>query len=49
MAAQAKCANPACSCTVTPGGEFGKYCCEHCKQNGHKIELRCDCHHPNCR
>jgi hypothetical protein len=34
---------------VEPHGPFGKYCSEHCKQAGQKIELRCDCHHPACR
>jgi len=43
------CAHPGCSCMVEKGGTFGKYCSEHCKQAGNKIELRCECRHPNCR
>ena len=49
MAEAAKCAHPACECIVQPNGPFGKYCSEHCKQAGQKIELRCDCQHPACR
>ena len=44
-----KCAHPACECTVQPGGIFGKYCSDHCKQAGDRVELRCDCQHPACR
>ena len=44
-----KCAHPACSCTVTKGGEWGKYCSEQCKVKGSGIELRCDCPHAACR
>jgi len=44
-----KCAHPACECMVTKGGEWGKYCSEHCKEKGQAIELRCDCKHPACR
>jgi hypothetical protein len=46
--APAKCAHPACSCTVTEKGEFGKYCSEHCKEAGKITELRCQCRHPGC-
>ncbi len=49
MADATKCAHPACNCTVTKGGEFGKYCSEHCKKKADQIELRCDCRHPVCR
>jgi hypothetical protein len=49
MADVNKCAHPACNCTVTKGGEFGKYCSEHCKKKADQIELRCDCRHPVCR
>jgi hypothetical protein len=49
MAGTAKCAHPSCECMVEPHGQFGKYCSEHCKQAGQKIELRCDCPHPACR
>jgi hypothetical protein len=49
MAGQMKCAHPACQCTVEPKGRFGKYCSDHCRQAGDKIELRCDCQHPPCR
>lgn len=49
MAGTIKCAHAACSCTVEPGGQHGKYCSDHCKQAADKIELRCDCHHPGCR
>ena len=40
MAGPMKCAHPACNCTVEPKGPFGKYCSDHCKQAGDKIELR---------
>jgi hypothetical protein len=49
MAEPAKCAHPVCQCMVSPGGSFGKYCSEHCKQAGDKTELHCDCHHQGCR
>jgi hypothetical protein len=49
MADTNKCAHPACNCIVTKGGEYGKYCSEHCKQKGQSTELRCDCQHPACR
>jgi hypothetical protein len=49
MADTNKCANPICSCMVAKGAEFGKYCSDHCKHIGDKIELRCDCPHPGCR
>ena len=49
MTGPMKCAHPACNCTVEPKGPFGKYCSDHCKQAGDKIELRCDCQHPACR
>jgi hypothetical protein len=44
----AKCAHPACDCTVDGKGEFGKYCSEHCKQAGQITALRCECHHKGC-
>jgi hypothetical protein len=34
---------------VPKGGEFGKYCSEHCKEKKGQIELRCDCRHIECR
>jgi hypothetical protein len=43
-----KCAHPACSCMVTKGGEWGKYCSEVCKEKGQQTELRCECRHPGC-
>jgi len=46
--ASAKCAHPACNCTVPEKGEFGKYCSEHCKDAKQITALRCDCHHPGC-
>ncbi|MGE0394580.1 MAG: hypothetical protein AB7P67_13525 [Vicinamibacterales bacterium] len=49
MAEAKKCAHAVCECLVDPGGRFGKYCSEHCKQAGDKIELRCDCQHQPCR
>jgi hypothetical protein len=49
MADSAKCAHPSCNCNVEPRGPFGKYCSDHCKQSGEKVELRCDCQHPACR
>jgi len=44
-----KCAHPVCECIVPPNGPHGKYCSDHCKQAKDKIELRCDCQHPQCR
>jgi len=44
-----KCANPPCGCQVEPHGPHGKFCSDHCKEMGDKIELRCDCQHPPCR
>lgn len=44
----AKCAHDACKCIVAPNGQYGKYCSEHCQDNGDLIELRCDCGHPGC-
>jgi len=49
MAGAAKCAHPACQCMVEPKGQYGKYCSDHCRQAGDKIELRCDCQHAPCR
>ncbi len=49
MADAKPCAHASCNCLVEPGGRFGKYCSEHCKQAGDKIELRCDCQHQPCR
>jgi hypothetical protein len=49
MADTTKCAHPACQCTVTKGGEWGKYCSETCKEKRDQIELHCDCHHQGCR
>ena len=43
--ALAKCADPACNCTVPEKGEFGKYCSEHCKEAGKITELRCTADH----
>ena len=42
MAPSPKCAHPSCECTVEPGGRFGKYCSDHCKQAGDKIEFEAD-------
>ena len=44
-----KCAHPACNCQVPKGGQFGKYCSDHCKEAGDITELHCDCKHPACR
>ena len=44
-----KCAHPPCECKVEKGGEFGKYCSAHCQMKSGAVELRCDCHHPECR
>ena len=49
MADKVKCAHPACSCMVEKGGQYGKYCSEHCKEKRDSIELRCECRHPECR
>lgn len=49
MADANKCAHPACNCSVTKGGEFGKFCSAHCKEKKDQIVLRCDCQHPACR
>jgi hypothetical protein len=49
MANGEKCAHPACGCTVPKGGQYGKYCSEHCKEKGQTIELHCDCQHRECR
>jgi hypothetical protein len=49
MADANKCAHEACNCIVTKGGEFGKYCSEHCKEMKAQIELRCGCGHTACR
>ena len=48
MALADKCAHPACECTVTKGGRFGKFCSEHCKEASSLTELRCHCHHEEC-
>ena len=48
MTQQKKCAHPACDCLVNKGGEFGKYCSEHCKEAGQRIDLHCDCQHVAC-
>jgi hypothetical protein len=34
---------------VQKGGEYGKYCSEHCKEKGEQTELRCECGHQACR
>jgi hypothetical protein len=44
-----KCAHPACTCLVTKGGAFGKYCGKHCKEKGQQTELRCECRHSDCQ
>ena len=49
MMETSKCAHPACNCMVPKGGQFGKYCSEHCKEAGDITELHCDCKHPGCR
>jgi hypothetical protein len=46
--ASAKCAHPACNCTVQEGGAYGKYCSDHCKDAKQITELRCGCRHPGC-
>ena len=48
MADTEKCAHPACSCQVSKGGQWGKYCSDICKKKGQQTELRCECHHPGC-
>ena len=49
MAEATQCAHAPCECLVEAHGPFGKYCSEHCKATGDRIELRCDCQHPPCR
>ena len=49
MASATICAHPSCVCMVEPNGPHGKYCSDHCKQAGDKIELRCNCQHAACR
>ncbi|MEO7191871.1 MAG: hypothetical protein ABI051_12520 [Vicinamibacterales bacterium] len=49
MADSAKCAHPACDCTVSGKGPFGKFCSEHCKDAHGITELRCGCQHVECR
>jgi hypothetical protein len=44
-----KCAHPACTCTVSQGGKYGKYCSEYCKEKGEQVELTCYCQHKECR
>jgi len=44
-----KCAHPACKCSVTAGGPFGKFCSEHCQEAKALTELKCDCKHPACQ
>jgi hypothetical protein len=46
--ALAKCAHPACNCTVQENGQYGKYCSEHCKEAKQITALRCECHHKGC-
>jgi hypothetical protein len=48
MADTSKCAHPACTCVVSKGGDYGKYCSEHCKEMRDVTELRCGCRHPGC-
>jgi hypothetical protein len=43
-----KCAHPSCKCRVSPNGEFGKFCSEHCREAKDLTELKCDCGHPGC-
>jgi hypothetical protein len=45
----ARCAHPACECTVAKGGPYGKYCSDHCKEASQFSELRCGCQHQQCR
>ncbi len=49
MAQAQACAHPGCSCSVPAHGEFGKYCSEHCKKAAGMTELRCGCHHADCK
>lgn len=49
MTESTKCAHPACKCLVTPGGDHGKFCSDHCKVAADKAELKCDCNHPGCK
>ncbi len=44
-----KCANAPCECLVESGWRHNKYCSDHCREMGDKIELRCDCQHQQCR
>ena len=48
MAKSAKCEHDSCSCMVTEGGKFGKYCSAHCQDAKDMAELRCECGHPGC-
>jgi hypothetical protein len=44
----AKCAHENCSCQVAPGGAFGDYCSDYCRDASKITELRCECGHPSC-
>ena len=44
-----KCAHEGCNCQVAPGGKYGKYCSDHCKDGASLTELRCGCPHSECR
>lgn len=48
MSDTTKCAHPACKCSVSKDGAYGKYCSEHCREAADEIELKCDCKHPAC-
>ena len=49
MAKPEQCAHPGCSCSVPENSPHGKYCSEHCQKAKGMTELRCGCHHPECR
>jgi hypothetical protein len=49
MAKIEKCAHPNCTCSVSDGGLYGKYCSEHCREARDSTELKCDCKHPACQ
>ncbi len=45
LAADNKCAHPACSCATEKGNT---YCSQSCKEAAGLTEIACQCGHPNC-
>lgn len=49
LAALAKCAHPACTCTVASGERFcSDYCAELANANATGTDNGCNCGHPEC-